>query len=62
MVELLEAALEQIQLGGWVMYPLIITSLWMWFLVGKKLVDMYAMTKGDRRFVDLQKDIEKAEY
>jgi biopolymer transport protein ExbB len=34
----------------------------MWFLVGKKIVDMYAMTKGDRQFVDLQRDIEKAEY
>jgi len=61
-VELLEAAVEQITLGGWVMYPLIITCLWMWFLIGKKAVDMYAFTKGDRRFVDLRADIGKAEY
>ena len=62
MVELLNAAVEQIQLGGAVMYPLILTCLWMWFLIGKKTVDMYVFTKGDRRFSDLQKDIGKAEY
>lgn len=62
MVELLKAAVEQVQLGGLVMYPLIFTCLWMWFLIGKKTVDMYALTKGDRRFSDLQKDIGKADY
>jgi biopolymer transport protein ExbB len=60
--ELLESAVEQIQLGGWVMYPLIITCLWMWFLIGKKAVDMYALTKGDRKFIELQQDLGKADY
>lgn len=62
MAELFEAALNQITMGGWVMYPLILTCLWMWFLIGKKSVDMYLFTKGDRRFDDLRPDIEKAGY
>jgi biopolymer transport protein ExbB len=61
-VELLESAVEQVGLGGWVMYPLILVCLWMWFLIGKKAVDIYAFTKGDRRFVDLQEDIGKPDY
>jgi biopolymer transport protein ExbB len=61
-VELLEKAVEQIQMGGWVMYPLILTCLWMWFLIGKKTVDMRAFTKGDRRFDDLRPDMGKAKY
>lgn len=47
--DLIEGAFEQIELGGWVMYPLIITALWMWYLIGKKLLEMYAVTKGERR-------------
>ena len=62
MVELFESAFNQIQLGGWVMYPLIGTCLWMWFLIGKKSVDMYLFTKGDRRFDELRPDIENADY
>jgi len=58
-VELLESAVEQIQMGGWVMYPLIITCLWMWFLIGKKAVDMRAFTKGDRPLVELEGEIGK---
>jgi biopolymer transport protein ExbB len=61
-VELLESAFNQIQLGGWVMYPLIGTCLWMWFLIGKKSVDMYLFTKGDRRFDELRPEMEKADY
>lgn len=44
------------------MYPLILTCLWMWFLIGKKAVDMWAFTKGDRKFADLRGDIGKADY
>ncbi len=52
-----------VQLGGWVMYPLLLTCLWMWFLIGKKSVDMYSFTKGDRKFSELQKEIgKKADY
>ena len=59
MVELFESAIEQIQMGGWVMYPLIFTCLWMWFLIGKKAIDIRAFTKGDRPFVQLQDEIGK---
>jgi biopolymer transport protein ExbB len=41
------------------MYPLILTCLWMWFLIGKKAIDLRAFTKGDRPFVELQDDIGK---
>lgn len=61
-MELFEAAVNQIDVGGWVMYPLILTCLWMWFLIGKKAVDMYFFTKGDRRFDDLQSEMGNAEY
>jgi biopolymer transport protein ExbB len=58
-VELFELAIEQIQMGGWVMYPLILTCLWMWFLIGKKAIDIRAFTKGDRPFIELQDKIGK---
>ncbi len=44
--DLLDAAFEQIRIGGWVMYPLVITCLWMWFLIIKKTIDMRAFTRG----------------
>ena len=34
----------------------------MWFLIGKKSVDMYLFTKGDRRFDELRPDIGKTDY
>jgi biopolymer transport protein ExbB len=57
--DLLEDAVEQIQLGGWVMYPLIITSLWMWYLIGRKIVEMYTLTKGDRLAHEIMSDLQK---
>ena len=46
--DLIEATIEQIKIGGWVMIPLVILSLWMWFLIAKKLKDHYSFTTGDR--------------
>ena len=46
--ELLDEAFEQIRIGGWVMYPLLITCLWMWYLIVKKTIDMYFYTRGWR--------------
>ena len=46
--DLIDSAFEQIRLGGWVMYPLIMTSLWMWFLIMKKSIDIYSFNKGIR--------------
>jgi len=45
--DLAEAAVEQIKIGGWVMGPLVIVSMWMWFLIAKKTKDIYSFTKGD---------------
>jgi biopolymer transport protein ExbB len=44
--ELLGAALDQIRIGGWVMYPLVITCLWMWYLIIKKIMDLHYFTQG----------------
>lgn len=50
--DLIEATIEQIGAGGWVMYPLMILSLWMWFLITKKAGDIYAFTKDDQPVQD----------
>jgi biopolymer transport protein ExbB len=60
--DLLESAVEQIEIGGWVMYPLIISCVWMWYLVGKKIVEMNAFTTGFRPAIELVKGIKKRDY
>lgn len=45
--DLAEAAVEQIKIGGWVMGPLVVVSVSMWFLIAKKVRDMAAFTRGD---------------
>ena len=44
----LERTLEHIETGGIVMYPLLIVSLIMFFLVIKKILEMREFSKGDR--------------
>jgi len=46
--DLVDAAVEQIKIGGWVMYPLVILSLCMWYLIVKKFKDYYSFSTGDR--------------
>ena len=46
--DLLERTLEHIDTGGFVMYPLLIVSLIMFFLVIKKFTEMRDFSKGDR--------------
>lgn len=46
--DLLERTLEHIEIGGVVMYPLLIVSLIMFFLVIKKFLEMRDFSKGDR--------------
>ena len=46
--DLLERTLEHIEAGGIVMYPLLIVSLIMFFLVIKKFLEMRDFSKGDR--------------
>jgi biopolymer transport protein ExbB len=60
--ELFENAIEQIEIGGWVMYPLVIACVWMWYLFGKKIIDMNSYTKGFRPFSELFKDIGRKDY
>jgi len=43
----MEATIQQIKIGGWVMYPLVILSLWMWFLIIKKFKDLRAIRQGE---------------
>ena len=60
--ELFENALEQIEIGGWVMYPLVIACVWMWYLFGKKIIDMNSYTRGFRPINELLRDIGKKDY
>ncbi len=46
--DLLERTLEHIETGGVVMYPLLIVSAIMFFLVIKKFLEMRDFSKGDR--------------
>lgn len=46
--DLLERTLEHIENGGVVMYPLLIVSVIMFFLVIKKFLEMRDFSKGDR--------------
>ena len=60
--DLLDKAFEQIRIGGWVMYPLIITCLWMWYLIIKKIMDMRFYTKGWRPVHECIKNAGKEEF
>jgi len=44
--DLIEGAFNQLRIGGVVMYPLLISCMWMWYLIIKKTMDMRAYTKG----------------
>ncbi len=60
--ELIYDSLEQIKIGGWVMYPLIITCLWMWYLIIKKAMDMRSYTKGWRPVQECINNAGKADF
>lgn len=61
MSELLDAALNQLEIGGWVMYPLVMVCLWMWYLIVKKVLDMYVYTKGWRPVSECIKSAKEGE-
>jgi biopolymer transport protein ExbB len=48
--------------GGFVMYPLLIVSLIMFFLVVKKLVEMRDFTRGDRPILECLQSIGKPNF
>lgn len=45
--ELFENTMEHLDTGGWVMTPLMLVSIFMIFLITRKLLEMRAFTKGD---------------
>jgi biopolymer transport protein ExbB len=44
--KLIYDTIDMIKIGGWVMYPLVLTCLWMWYLVIKKTMDMRYFMRG----------------
>jgi len=60
--DLIYDSLDQIRVGGWVMYPLIATCLWMWYLIVKKAIDMYAYTRGWRPVQECINNAGKADF
>ncbi len=60
--DLIYDSLDQIRVGGWVMYPLIITCLWMWYLIVKKAIDMYVYTRGWRPVQECINNAGKADF
>jgi biopolymer transport protein ExbB len=60
--DLLDAAFEQIRIGGWVMYPLVITCLWMWYMIIKKIIDIREFTRGWRPPDECIKNARKADF
>lgn len=60
--DLLDGAFEQIRIGGWVMYPLVISCLWMWYLIIKKIIDMREFTKGWKPTSECVKNIKKPDF
>jgi len=44
--ELIDPAIDQIRIGGWVMYPLLISCMWMWYLIIKKIIDLHLFNRG----------------
>jgi biopolymer transport protein ExbB len=60
--DLIYDSLEQIRLGGWVMYPLIGTCLWMWYLIIKKTIDLRSYTKGWRPVQECINNAGKADF
>ncbi|MBN1625668.1 MAG: MotA/TolQ/ExbB proton channel family protein [Deltaproteobacteria bacterium] len=60
--DLYEATIEQVGLGGFAMYPLLLTCLAMWVLIFKKIIDMRAYTKGSKSAADCISSIGKPDF
>ncbi|MCD6153626.1 MAG: MotA/TolQ/ExbB proton channel family protein [Syntrophobacterales bacterium] len=46
-MDIVANAYEYLRQGGQVMIPLILTSLWMWFLIGERLIYFRRMNRGN---------------
>jgi biopolymer transport protein ExbB len=61
-LDLFDRTVEHMETGGFVMYPLLIVSLIMFFLVVKKFVEMRDFTKGDRPILECLQSIGKPDF
>lgn len=59
LLDLLERTFEHLETGGFVMYPLLMVSLGMFFLVVKKFMEMREFTRGDRPVAECLQSIGK---
>jgi biopolymer transport protein ExbB len=60
--DLLDRTVEHLETGGFVMYPLLMVSLIMFFLVVKKFVEMHDFTKGDRPVADCLQSMGRPDF
>lgn len=60
--DLIDKTFEHLQTGGFVMYPLLVVSLVMFYLVVKKLVEMHDFTRGDRPVMECLESIGKPDF
>lgn len=61
-LDLLDRTIEHLETGGFVMYPLLIVSVMMFFLVVKKFVEIRDFTRGDRPVSECLQSIGKPEF
>ncbi|MBN1906358.1 MAG: MotA/TolQ/ExbB proton channel family protein [Deltaproteobacteria bacterium] len=59
LIDLLERAIEHIETGGLVMYPLLVVSIIMFFLVMKKFIEIRDFTRGDMPVLECLQSIGK---
>ena len=62
LLELLDRTFEYLETGGFVMYPLLMVSLVMFFLIVKKFVEIRDFTRGDRPVVECLQSIGKSGF
>ncbi|HEC30886.1 MAG TPA: hypothetical protein ENI41_00180, partial [Deltaproteobacteria bacterium] len=55
--DIVEMSLDYLEKGGEVMIPLIGISFWMWFLIFKKLVELYVYRKDETPAPNHQKEL-----
>lgn len=61
-LDLLDRTIEHLETGGFVMYPLLIVSVMMFFLVVKKFVEIRDFTRGDRPVAECLQSIGKPDF
>lgn len=59
LLDLLDKTFELLETGGFVMYPLLMVSIVMFFLIVKKFVEIRDFTRGDRPVIECLQSIGK---